>query len=67
MTIRDSYDRQAHDIICMLSYGSQGGGVRTEILHKVGDYLRGKPFERTISIPKIEVKKPCKPIVVQLK
>lgn len=61
--IRDEFDRKAHDVICMLNYGSQGGTVRTEELHKIGDYLRGKPFNPIINI---QVKLSCKPIVVQL-
>lgn len=73
--IRDHFDRQAHDIICMLSFGSRGGGVRTEQMHKVGDYLRGGPIKLAapklvVTLPKkIEVKVPCsKPVVVvQLK
>jgi len=58
---RDDFDRKAHDIICMLRYGSTGGGVKDVEMHKIGDYLRGGPFK-----PKIQVKLPCKPIVVKL-
>ena len=63
--IRDEFDRQAHDILCIVRFGSQGGDIRTEELHKIGDYLRGRKFVKPL--PKIEVKQPCKPIVVRLK
>lgn len=39
----DHHEQQAHDIICMIRYGSPGGSVRNDEVRKVADYLRGGP------------------------
>ena len=39
----DPHEQRAHDIICMIRYGSPGGSVRTDEVRKVADYLRGGP------------------------
>lgn len=58
MLCRDEFDRKAHDIICIIKYGSPGGGVRTEEVIKVGDILRGHPFKPVLVIPPPPVVKP---------
>lgn len=46
--MRDEFDRKAHDILCIIRYGSIGGGVDVEEMRKVSDVLRGHPFQPTI-------------------
>lgn len=47
----DQHEQQAHDIICMIRYGSPGGTVRNEELRKIADYLRGGPKRSTVAMP----------------
>lgn len=42
---RDEWDRKAHDILCIIKYGSPGGGIRNEEMYRVSDILRGHPFK----------------------
>lgn len=46
----DPHERQAHDIICMIRYGSPGGSVRNDELRKIADYLRGGPKQRAMPV-----------------
>lgn len=59
MTTLDRHEQQAHDIICMIRYGSPGGTVRNEELRKIADYLRGGPKRSTVAMPVV----PCAPVV----
>lgn len=45
---RDEWDRKAHDILCIIKYGSVGGGIRAEEMYKVSDILRGHPYRPTL-------------------
>lgn len=45
MIFRDDYERQAHDIICIIKYGAVGGKVATHDMRRVGDILRGHTLD----------------------
>ena len=63
---RDDYERQAHDIICIIKYGGRGGSVRTAELRDVADYLRGRPLDvqpARVNLPSPCVVKPPLPVV----
>lgn len=45
---RDEFDRKAHDVICLVKYGSVGGSVATSDMRRVGDYLRGGPVRPAV-------------------
>jgi hypothetical protein len=47
---RDEWDRKAHDILCIIKYGSVGGGVRTDEMYKVSNILRGHAFRPTVPV-----------------
>lgn len=47
----DPFEQQAHDIICMIRYGSPGGNVRNEEMRRIANYLRGGP---KVAIPVIK-------------
>ena len=51
----DPHEQQAHDIICMIRYGSPGGNVRNDELRKVADYLRGGPKRPVVTVPVVPV------------
>lgn len=44
MPFRDEWEQKAHDIICIIKYGSRGGTARDEDVRRVADILRGKPL-----------------------
>lgn len=48
--MRDEFDRKAHDILCIIRYGSIGGGVEVSEMRKVSDVLRGHPYQPTAPI-----------------
>ena len=47
---RDEFDRKAHDVICLVKYGSTGGSVSTSDMKRVGDYLRGGPVRPAVPV-----------------
>lgn len=56
MIFRDDFERQAHDIICIVKYGATGGKVATNDLRRVADILRGHtldPPKPRIVMPKV--------------
>lgn len=54
MIFRDDYERQAHDIICIIKYGATGGKVNTNDMRRVADIIRG----RTLDPPKPKIVAP---------
>ena len=54
MVFRDDYERKAHDILCIIKYGSIGGQARKEDIERVGDILRGHSLK---SKPKLVIPK----------
>lgn len=61
-TFADKYEEQAHGVICLLKYGSQGGMVNTRQMKQVADYLRGAPLVSAVRVV-VPVSVP-KPVVV---
>lgn len=62
----DHHEQQAHDIICMIRYGSPGGSVRNDEIRKVADYLRGGPKQRAMPVvPRIPGSNPPPPTMVR--
>lgn len=56
MIFRDDYERQAHDIICIIKYGATGGKVNTNDMRRVADIIRGRtldPPKPKITMPKV--------------
>lgn len=47
---RDEFDHKAHDVICLVKYGSVGGSVATSDMRRVGDYLRGGPVRPAVPV-----------------
>lgn len=45
MIFRDEHERKAHDVICIVKYGSVGGSVATKDVRRVGDILRGHTLD----------------------
>jgi hypothetical protein len=55
MVFRDDYERKAHDILCIIKYGSIGGQARKEDIERVGDILRGHSLKSKVLVPKVPV------------
>ena len=51
--ITDHFEQQAHDIICIIRYGSTGGSVRNDELRRVASYLRGGSAPRVPVVPRV--------------
>ena len=50
MVFRDDYERKAHDILCIIKYGSIGGQARKEDIERVGDILRGHSLKSKVLV-----------------
>lgn len=62
---RDDAERKAHDIICMLKYGSAGGSASLHDVRRVAEVIRGGPL--ALVLPKLRVPLPASPGVVPLR
>lgn len=57
-------ERMAHDIICIVKYGSPGGSASTADMKRVADYLQRnmpRPAVRLPSLPPPALKLPPRP------
>ena len=60
MAFRDEFERKAHDIICIVKYGSPGGSATPKEVQRIGDILRGGPYRP----PVVMIPLPTRPAVV---
>lgn len=63
MSFEDKFEKQAHDVICMIKFGGIGGTVKSSDIKRVGDYLRGGPLRKALPLP---MPKPALPLPLPL-
>lgn len=58
MAFRDDAESKAHEILCVIRYGSNGGSVPAKEVQQIGDIIRGHKLQPTIVIKPPLIKLP---------